>query len=84
MAPTANAPGGRVSVFNQHGELQARWGGGENPCAPGDFFAPHGIWCDSRGDLYVAEVIMSAGGNRGLVPPTCHALQKFVRRKREQ
>ena len=84
MAPTANAPGGRVSIFNQHGELRARWGGGENPCAPGDFFAPHGIWCDSRGDLYVAEVIMSAGGNRGLVPPTCHALQKFVRRKREQ
>ena len=83
-APTANAPGGRVSIFNQRGELRARWGGGENPCAPGDFFAPHGIWCDSSGDLYVAEVMMSAGGNRGLVPPTCHALQKFVRRKREQ
>ena len=80
-APSGNAPGGRVSVFDQYGELRARWGGGENPCAPGDFFAPHGIWCDSHGDLYVAEVIMSAGGNRGLVPPTCHALQKFVRRK---
>ena len=84
MPPTANAPGGRVSVFNPHGELRARWGGGERPCAPGDFFAPHGIWSDSHGDLYVAEVIMSAGGNHGLVPPTCHALQKFVRRKREQ
>ena len=82
-APSGNVPGGRVSVVDQHGKLQARWGGGENPCAPGDFFAPHGIWCDSRGDLYVAEVIMSAGGNRGLVPPTCHTLQKFVRRKRE-
>ena len=60
--------------------LRARWGGGRDPCAPGDFFAPHGIWVDGRGDLYVAEVVMSAGGNRGLVSPTCHALQKFVRR----
>ena len=80
-APAPDAPGGRVSIFDRNGQLRARWGGGENPCAPGDFFAPHGIWCDSRGDIYVAEVTMSAGGNRGLVPPTCHTLQKFVRRK---
>jgi len=80
-APTADATGGRLSIFDQHGELQARWGGGKNPCAPGDFFAPHGICVDSRGDIYVAEVTMSAGGNRGLVAPTCHTLQKFVRRK---
>jgi DNA-binding beta-propeller fold protein YncE len=82
-APTADASGGRVSIFDRHGELQARWGGGQNPCAPGDFFAPHGICADSRGDIYVAEVIMSADGNRGLVPRTCHTLQKFVRRKTE-
>ena len=81
VAPTADATGGRLSIFDRHGELQARWGGGENPCLPGDFFAPHGICVDSRGDIYVAEVVMSAGGNRGLVAPTCHTLQKFVRRK---
>lgn len=79
-APSPEAPGGRVSIFDRFGELLARWGGGLNPCAPGDFFAPHGIWCDSRGDIYVAEVTMSAGGNRGLVPATCHTLQKFVQR----
>ena len=78
---SADAPGGRVSLFDRHGQVRARWGGGENPCAPGDFFAPHGIWVDSRGDIYVAEVVMSAGGNRGLVSPTCHTLQKFVRQK---
>jgi DNA-binding beta-propeller fold protein YncE len=78
-APDAGAPGGRVSVFNSQGELLARWGGGQDPCAPGDFFAPHGICIDSHGDLYVGEVTMSAGGNRGLVPSTCHTLQKFVR-----
>lgn len=79
-APGPDAPGGRVSVFDRGGTLMARWGGGRNPCAPGDFFAPHGIWVDRHGDIYVAEVVWSAGGSRGVVPPTCHALQKFTRR----
>ncbi len=78
-APTPHATGGRVSVFDSAGQLLARWGGGENPTAPGDFFAPHDIRVDSHGDVYVAEVVMSAGGNRGLVDPTCHSLQKFTR-----
>jgi DNA-binding beta-propeller fold protein YncE len=75
----AGATGGRLSIFNLAGHLQARWGGGDDPCAPGDFFAPHGIWVDSHGDIYVAEVILSGGGNRGVVSPDCHTLQKFVR-----
>ena len=77
----ADASGGRVSIFNAEGQLRARWGGGRNPCAAGDFFAPHGICVDSRGDIYVWEVVMSGGGNRGLVSPTCHSLQKFVWKK---
>jgi hypothetical protein len=67
-----------MSVFDRTGKLLARWGGGDNPCAPGDFFAPHDVCIDSHGDLYVGEVVLSAGGNRGLVSPDCHALQKFV------
>lgn len=78
--PAPDAPGGRVSVFYQSGVLRARWGGGRNPCAAGDFFAPHGIAVDSRGDVYVCEVVASGGGDQGLVPLTCHALQKFVRK----
>ena len=78
-APSVDATGGRVSVFDPQGNLLTRWGGGLNPTACGDFFAPHDIRVDSRGDLYVAEVVMSAGGNRGLVSPHCHSLQKFVR-----
>jgi len=75
------APGGRVSIFDQSGTLQARWGGGDTPCAPGDFFAPHGIWIDSHGNVYVAEVAMSAGGRTGVVPASCHTFQKFGRLK---
>ena len=78
-APSPDATGGRVSVFTPDGQLLARWGGGAKPTAPGDFFAPHDIRVDSHGDVYVSEVVMSAGGNRGLVSPTCHSLQKFTR-----
>ncbi len=77
--PTPDATGGRVSIFDLAGQLLARWGGGENPGARGDFFAPHDICLDSHSDLYVAEVTWSAGGKRGLVPADCHSLQKFVR-----
>jgi DNA-binding beta-propeller fold protein YncE len=83
-APSPDATGGRVSVFSASGKLLARWGGGENPTAAGDFFAPHDLCLDARGDLYVAEVVMSAGGSRGLVPPDCHTLQKFVRHRAEE
>jgi hypothetical protein len=69
-------------VFDPRGNLLTRWGGGDNPTAPGDFFAPHDICIDSHGDVYVAEVVMSAGGNRGLVAPDCHSLQKFIRQDR--
>jgi DNA-binding beta-propeller fold protein YncE len=75
----AEATGGRVSVFDRDGKPRARWGGGLDPTAPGDFFAPHGICVDSRGAVYVAEVVASGGGNRGLVSPDCHCLQKFAR-----
>ncbi len=77
----ASATGGRVSVYDRQGKLHARWGGGDDPSAAGDFFAPHDICVDSRGAIYVGEVVMSGGGNQGLVPPTCHTLQKFVPRE---
>jgi DNA-binding beta-propeller fold protein YncE len=79
QSPPADSVGARLSKFDLNGKLLARWGGGADPAAVGDFFAPHDVWADSRDDLYVGEVVMSAGGNRGLVSPTCHALQKFVR-----
>jgi DNA-binding beta-propeller fold protein YncE len=75
-----NPVGACLSVFNRAGELLTRWGGGPDPTTIGDFFAPHDVCADSHGDLYVGEVVMSAGGRRGVVSPTCHSLQKFVLR----
>lgn len=73
----AHPPHARVSVFSLDGKVITRLGG-EHPNEPGSFLAPHGIWADSRGDLYVGEVVRSAAAG-SLVPLDGHALQKFVR-----
>ena len=57
----------RVSIYDLKGNLLARWGG-EPSKETGGFVAPHGLCVDSRGDLYVGEVLQ---GQR---------LQKFARR----
>ena len=77
--PKPDDPGGRVSIFDSDRNLLARWGGGENPTAPGDFFAPHDIHVDAEGSVYVSEVDWSAGGRLGMVPAGCHSIQKFER-----
>ena len=49
--------GPRISVMTHDGKLLARLGA--TPAAgqqPGQFYSPHGIAIDSRGDLYVGEV----------------------------
>jgi streptogramin lyase len=69
----------QVSVRDIEGNLLARWGGPE-VCTPGNFASPHGIWVDSHGDLYVAEVTHTVLSRSGRYHPGCHALQKFVRR----
>ena len=73
-----HAPHARVSVLTLEGEVHTRFGG-DDPVVPGNFFAPHGIWADSKGDLYVSEVIYSGGGRHGLVPLDTASLQKFAR-----
>lgn len=45
----------RVSIFDLEGSLLARWG--EDGSAPGQFAdAPHSIWIDDEGSLYIGEV----------------------------
>jgi DNA-binding beta-propeller fold protein YncE len=77
--PHADATGGRVSIFDSGGRLLARFGGGENPSEPGDFFAPHDIWLDSQENLYVSEVCRSAAKGKKPEGRDYHTLQKFVK-----
>jgi sugar lactone lactonase YvrE len=79
MVAPPNPAGSSLSIWTRDGKRITRWGGGPDPCATGDFFAAHDVWVDSLGDIYVSEVTLSAGGNRGAVPETCHTLQKFNR-----
>ncbi len=68
----------QISVRDLDGNLLTRWGG-PDPCQPGSFASPHGLWVDSHGDLYVAEVTHTALSRDGLWHPGCHSLQKFRR-----
>ena len=70
---------GRVSVFDRDGTVLARWGG-DDPCAAGNFAAPHDICADSQGTIYVGEVTHAFTGQFGEVPDDCHTLQAFARR----
>ena len=74
--PKDRVKAARVSIFSMEGELLSRWGTDER-CAPGSFYAPHTLCVDSKGSIYVGEVILTALGG-GKVPGNCHALQKFV------
>lgn len=76
--PLPDAPSSRCAILDPEGNLVTRWGT-EEVCAPGSFFAAHGIALDSHEDIYVAEVTWSAGGKTGKVPETCHTLQKLTR-----
>jgi streptogramin lyase len=68
----------RVSVFDLSGNLLLRWSD-PDPTKPGYFSAPHGIWVDDEGALYLAEVPQTFAVSRQLVEPGARALQKFAR-----
>ena len=75
--------GPRVSILGNDGRLLARIG--VEPAAgegPGQFYSPHGLAVDSRGDLYVGEVSYTAWPNlfpSVPVPKVVRTLQKFER-----
>jgi len=81
MEANPSMPSGRVTIFNRQGEPLARWGGGDNPQSPTQFYAPHDIQVDSQGSIYTAEVVVSASSNATLDPAGCPTLRKFARVK---
>ena len=57
--------GRRISIFDiKTRELIASWGGGGDASeTPGEFLGgPHGIWLDSKGDIYAGEVELGKEG----------------------
>jgi DNA-binding beta-propeller fold protein YncE len=85
---TPTSPLSRVTIRDLDGRmlttLGADSGPDTDPCAPGNFFAAHGIWVDRHGSVYVGEVINArrrdgGPGDPGWVPIDCHALQIFHR-----
>ena len=68
----------RITVRDPAGKPVAEWGA-RDVSGAGIFFAPHGIAIDSRGDLYVGEVVTAYSG--GLAPPGLPTLHKFVRQR---
>lgn len=78
-----DAIGGRLSIFDRQGQLLARWGGGDDPSSPSDFFAPHDICVDSQGSIYLSEVQLSAAKAAGVDASRWPTLRKFARCKPE-
>ncbi len=76
--PTPRTCPSQMTVRDLGGNVLSRWGG-PDPCAPGSFAAPHGLWVDSHGDIYVGEVTHTALSRSGRWHDGCHSLQKFAR-----
>jgi hypothetical protein len=72
---------GRVTVFDPNGAVLVRMGESVIKDSPIRLWAPHTICADSKGDIYVGEVVYSFGGmgKAGLVPQGYTALHKFSR-----
>jgi len=73
----------RLSIYDLEGKLITRWGDADFSL-PGSFFAAHCVCTDSKGDLYVGEVLKTISGEIfGKLPlgKSC-ALQKFRRIKK--
>jgi hypothetical protein len=69
---------GSVAILEPDGTLIHRFGGPEMEKA-GNFYAPHCICVDSKGDVYVGEVTNTDWVSKGLAPEGAHMFQKFTR-----
>ncbi len=69
-----------MTIRDMNGKLISRFGAPpkEDPCIAGNLTSPHGIWVDSRGDIYVGEVSKTSYEG-GIFRPGCHTIQKFRR-----
>ena len=68
----------RLTVRDMEGRVLGSWSGPE-PCAPGAFASPHGLWVDSPGEVCVGEVTRTYLSRSNRWRHDCHSLQKLAR-----
>jgi hypothetical protein len=71
----------RLTIRDIDGNIMSAWGGPDY-CASDGFSAPHGLWVDSRGHVYVGEVTHTALTRfyqRTTWHEGCHSVIKFAR-----
>jgi streptogramin lyase len=78
LGPVTEYLPARLSIYDIDGHLLLRWAD-PDPTKAGYFTAPHGIWVDNEGSIYLAEVADIWSVARGYAPAEVHRLQKFVR-----
>jgi hypothetical protein len=71
--------GPRISIYNLEGKRIARLGDIRPGDEPDQFWAPHGIAVDSRGDLYIGDVSWSFAGRNMDPPRELRSFRKLVR-----
>lgn len=75
--------GARISILDRAGSLVSRLDRGEGPgTGPGQFVSPHAIAFDSRGDLYVGEVVANDWGQVFPDLPRPDLLRRFQKFER--
>jgi hypothetical protein len=77
---TENFPnfGPFINIYNLKGVRLARLGDQPGD-EPSQFWAPHGIGMDSRGDMYIGEVSWTSVGNRMKPPKELRSFRKLVK-----
>ncbi len=77
MESTARAANpAQLNIVTTEGKSLARWGGFDI-WQPGNFFAPHGIWGDPDGNLYVGE--LTGDSQSGTKPRYYPCIHKLIR-----
>jgi DNA-binding beta-propeller fold protein YncE len=81
LAVNADWPnlGACVSIHDLTGRRLARLGDVRKGVGAGQFVSPHGIAVDSRGDVYVGEVIWTTYGSKLSPPRELPSLRKLVK-----
>jgi len=66
----------QLNILNRQGKSLARWGGFDI-WQHGNVFAPHGIWGDPQGNIYVGE--LTSDSQSGKKPPNYPCIHKLIR-----